>query len=72
MTATYSYEKAKKSFDLVLKKAFTDGKVTIKKDDQLYILMPAAKNTSALDVESVDTDISSKDILQFIHESRKR
>jgi hypothetical protein len=71
MTTTYSYEKAKKSFDLVFKKATIDGKVAIRKDNDLYILMPASKDASPLDVEGVDMDISSKDIIQFIHESRK-
>jgi hypothetical protein len=71
MTTTYSYEKAKKSFDLVFKKATIDGKVTIRKDDELYILMPASKNVSPLDIEGVDMDISSNEIIQFIHESRK-
>lgn len=71
MTMTYSYEKAKKSFDLVFKKASIDGKVAIRKDDQIYILMPASKNMSPLDIEGVDMKITSKDIVQFIHESRK-
>lgn len=71
MTMTYSYEKAKKSFDLIFKKATLDGKVAIRKDDQIYILMPVSKNISPLDIEGVDIDITSKDIIQFIHESRK-
>ncbi len=71
MTTTYSYEKAKKSIDLVFKKAALDGKVVIRKDDVLYILMPASKEASPLDIEGVDMGISSKDIIQFIHESRK-
>lgn len=71
MTMTYSYEKAKKSFDLVFKKAAIDGKVAIRKDNELYILMPASKDTSPLDIEGVDMGISSEDIVQFIHESRK-
>lgn len=71
MITTYSYEKAKKSFDLVFKKASIDGKVVIRKDNKLFILMPASKDTSPLDIEGVDMGISSKDILQAIHESRK-
>lgn len=71
MMMTYSYEKAKKNFDLVFKKASIDGKVAIRKDDQIYILMPASKNVSPLDIEGVDMEISSQDIIQFIHESRK-
>ncbi len=71
MTTIYSYEKAKKSFDLVFKKATLDGKVAIRKDNKLYILMPASKNASPLDIEGVDLGISSKDIIDFIHESRR-
>lgn len=71
MTMTYSYEKAKKSFDLIFKKAALDGKVAIRKGDQIYILMPASKNTSPLDIEGVDMGMTSKDIVKFIHESRK-
>lgn len=71
MTATYSYEKAKKSFDLIFKQATLDGKVTIRKDNELYILMPASKNVSPLDIEGVDMGLTAKDIIQFIHESRK-
>jgi hypothetical protein len=71
MTTTYSYENARKSFDLVFKKATIDGKVSIRKDDELYVSMLASKDVSPLDIEGVDMGISSKDIIQFIHESRK-
>jgi len=60
----------KKALILFLKKASLDGKVTIRKDNQLYVLMPAS-TTSPFDVEGVDMNITSKDILQSIHESRK-
>jgi hypothetical protein len=71
MTMIYSYERAKKSFDLIFKKAALNGKVEIRKDDQLYVLMPASKNKSPLDVEGVDLGISTKDIIELIHESRR-
>jgi hypothetical protein len=71
MTMIYSYERAKKSFDLVFKKASHDGKVTIRKGNQLYILMPAIKNTSALDIKGINMGVTSQEIVQFIHESRK-
>jgi hypothetical protein len=45
--------------------------VVIRKDDQLYILMPASKNVSPLDVKGIDIEITPQDIVQFIHESRK-
>lgn len=68
---TYSYEKAKKSFDLVFKKASLDGKVAIRKDNQIYILMPVLNKISPLDIEGVDMDVTSKEIVKFIHEGRK-
>lgn len=33
--------------------------------------MPASKSISPLDIEGVDMKITSKEIVQFIHESRK-
>ncbi len=71
MTMTYSYEKAKKSFDLVFKKASLDGQVEIRKGDQIYILKSASKNISPFDIEGIDMGITSDDIVRFIHESRK-
>ncbi len=71
MTMTYTYAKAKQSFDLVLKKASSDGIVKIKKDDQLYIVMPVPTNISPLDVKGVKMRLTAKEILGFIHESRK-
>ncbi len=71
MTTTYSYAKAKQSFDLVLKKASREGEVKIRKDNQLFVLTPQFNNISPLDIEGVDTDINSKEIIRFIHEGRK-
>lgn len=72
MTMTYSYAKAKQSFDMILKKASTDGSVKIRKDDQLFIVIPEPANISPLDVEGVDMGMTSKNIVKYIHESRKR
>lgn len=71
MTTTYTYAKAVQDFDLVLKKAFQDGKVKIRKNNQLFILMPEVEESSALDVEGVDMNINVQDILSSIHESRR-
>lgn len=71
MTMNYSFEQAKNSFDLVLKEAALSGKVIIEKNHERYILMPDRSNTSPLNVESVDLKMSSKEILDFIHSSRK-
>ena len=71
MTMTYTYAKAKQSFDLVLKKASSDGIVQIKKDDQLFVVMLASTNTSPLDVKGIKMSLTAKEIVGFIHEGRK-
>lgn len=68
---TYRYEKVKKNFDLIFKKAAIDGKVVIQTNNGFYVLMPISKETSPLDIEGVDMGLSSKEIVQFIHEGRK-
>jgi len=70
MTMTYSYEKAKKSFDLVFNRASSDGKVVIKKGDQMFVITIASKTKSALDVPGVDFGITVEDIVKSIHEGR--
>ena len=51
--STYSYEQAKKRFDVVLQTANIEGKVIIRKEHELYILMPMPKDTSPLDIEGI-------------------
>jgi hypothetical protein len=72
MTMTYRYAKAKQNFDLVLRRASTDGKVKIQQNTHTFIVTPAPTNVSPLDVKGVAMNITSKDIVSFIHESRKR
>jgi len=72
MTVTYSYAKAKQRFDMILKKASIDGSVKIRKDDQLFRVIPEPANMSPLDVEGIDVGMTSKEIIKYIHEGRKR
>ncbi len=71
MTKTYTYANAKKSFDVVFQKAVNEGKVKIQKDDQVFILMPEAKNTSPLDVKGVNINVTAAEIVSYIHEGRR-
>lgn len=70
MTMAFSYEKARRSFDLVFQKAAVDGKVTIKKNKENYTLLSDSP-ASPFDVKGVNLKISSAEIVDFIHESRK-
>jgi hypothetical protein len=71
MTKTYTHANAKKSFDVVFEKAVNEGKVKIQKDDQMFILMPEAKNTSPLDVKGINIDVTVAEIISCIHEGRR-
>ncbi len=48
-----------------------EGEVKICKDNQLFALTFQSKDISPLDIEGVDTDIRSQEIIRFIDESRK-
>lgn len=70
MTIAFSYEKARKSFDLVFQQAAVDGQVTIKKNKERYTLV-SDSSASPLDVKGANLKLSSAEIVDFIHESRK-
>ncbi len=68
----YTYSKARQSLFTLLEQALHDGVVKIKrKDGQMFVLKPEKKTDSPLDVEGVDLNLSSKDIVSFIHDGRK-
>jgi len=71
MTKTYTYAKAKKSFDLVFQNAVNEGKVKIQKDDQVFVIMPESKKTSPLDIKGINLDVTMADIISYIHEGRR-
>jgi len=71
MTTTYSYSKAKESFDLLFKEAFDEGQVKIEKDNQVFVLMPEVSGVSPLAVEGIKSTLTTNDIISCIHEGRK-
>jgi PHD/YefM family antitoxin component YafN of YafNO toxin-antitoxin module len=69
----YTFTQARQNFASVLKKAQVDGEVIIqKKDGSSFVVKPYKTNKSPLDVKGVDIDISSKEIVDIIRETRKR
>jgi len=68
----YTYSQARQRFASLLNKAQEEGKVFIRrKDGALFSLKPEKENRSPLDVESVETGISTQEILEAIRESRR-
>jgi hypothetical protein len=72
VTAVYTYTEARQNLASLLDKAANEGEVRVKRrDGQIFIIRPEKVVASPLDVEGIDLNISTDEILQFIAESRR-
>ena len=68
----YTYSEARQKPATLLDQAIREGQVKIRrKDGQTFIIRPEAETASALDVEGVNLEISTDEIVQFVREGRK-
>ena len=73
MTTVFTYSEARQKLATVLEKSRTEGEVRIKrKDGQEFVIKPAKKLASPLDVEGIDLGISAEEIVGFVREIRER
>lgn len=73
MMTTYTYTDARQNFATVLDKARQEGEVLIKrKDGSCFVLRPVYSEKSPLDVEGIDLNISSEEIVDIIREVRRK
>ena len=69
----YKFSEARQKLAALLQKAVDDGKVMIRrKDGIIFELKPQLSKKSPLDVEGVDVDVRSDEILSAINEGRAR
>jgi hypothetical protein len=69
----YTYSEARQRLALLLEEAQKEGSVGIRRrDGSTFILKPSSATESPLAVEGVDTGITAREIVGFIHEGRKR
>jgi len=69
----YSFTEARQHFASILDEAKREGSVCIKKrDGDAFYIKPVVPKKSPLDVEGVDLDISSSEIVDIVRESRDR
>ena len=69
----YTYSEARQKLAVVLEQAETTGKVLIRrKDGRTFALVPEKIVTSPLDVPSIKANITSKEIVDIVRESRER
>jgi len=68
----YTYSEARQKLSSVLDSAKQSGKVLIKRrDGSTFSLTPEIQPRSPLDIEGIKTDISTKEIVSFVRESRR-
>ena len=68
-----TYLEAQQDLSTLLEQARRDGAVRIQsKEGQTFVLKPEGSARSPLDVKGVDLNLSRQEIIEFIHEGRKR
>ena len=69
----YTYSEARQKLAIVLEQADDTGKVLIRrKDGRTFALIPEKKNTSPLDVPSINAKITSDEIVNIVRKGRER
>ena len=72
MGAVYTYSEARQNLASLLDRAVREGQVRVKrKDGQTFVIKPEQTAGSPLDVEGVDLDITTAEIVACIRESRR-
>ena len=69
----YTYTEARQNLATLLDKALREGEVLIRRrDGQVFVLKPQSPPGSLLDVEGVDLNLSASEIVEFVHEGRRK
>ena len=68
----YTYSEARQNFASVLEQARKEGAVRIRRrDGESFVLKPEAPIGSPLDVEGIDLDLTTDEIVAFVREGRR-
>lgn len=68
----YTYSEARQNFSSVLEQARREGAVRIRRrDGQSFVLTPETVSGSPLDVEGLDLDVTTDEIVAFVREGRR-
>jgi hypothetical protein len=67
-----TYLETGQNLSTLLEQARRVGEVRIRRENgETFVLKPEKAKRSALDVEGIDLDISTSEIIEFIHDGRK-
>jgi hypothetical protein len=68
----YTYTEARQKLASLLDQAVREGEVRIKrKDGKVFVIKVLPSTKSPLDVDGIDLEITTKEIVDFIEEGRK-
>jgi len=68
----YTYSEARRNLASLLDRALREGEVLIKRrDGQVFVLKPQSRHGSPLDIEGINLNISTADIVTFIKDGRR-
>jgi hypothetical protein len=69
----YTYSEARQNLASLLERADQEGEVRIKrKDGQIYVIRPQPRTASPLNIQGVDIDVDTVEIVALIREGRER
>jgi len=69
----YTFSQARQQFASVLERARCEGAVRVKRrDGQVFVIQPERAQRSPLDVPGIESDLSSKEIVDIVREMRQR
>jgi hypothetical protein len=72
MTTIYTYSEARQNLASLLDEATKKGSVRVKRrDGRTFIIQPEVKVDSPLDIQGIDLNVSTQEIVEFIQESRR-
>ena len=73
MMKVYTYSEARQHLAAVLEEARREGGVRIRRKDGLvFVIRPDEMIGSPLDIPGVPRDVTTKEIIDYIHESWRR
>jgi len=68
----YTYSEARRKLASLLDRAVKEGEVKIKRrDGQTFVIRPEPRQGSPLDIEGIELNVTTSEIVQFIQEGRK-
>ena len=69
----YSYSEARQKLASLLDQVLREGEVRIKRrDGRIFVIRPEVEQGSPFDVPGINLDVSAAEIVQFVHEGRRK